>query len=64
VKPLQSARLADAGTRKGVIDEAYRDPDVVRSAPHNQVVAKLSDRDINDPANWATSWAACQRKQG
>ena len=51
-------------TRKGVIDEAYRDPDVVRSAPHNQVVAKLSDRDINDPANWATTWAAWQLKQG
>jgi glycine dehydrogenase subunit 2 len=47
-----------------VVDEAYRDPDVVRSAPHNQAVAKLSDRDINDPANWATAWAACQRKQG
>ncbi len=47
-----------------VIDEAYRDPERVRSAPHNQVVAKLSDRDINDPANWATTWAAWQRKQG
>jgi glycine dehydrogenase subunit 2 len=47
-----------------VVDEAYRDPDVVRSAPHNQAVAKLSDRDINDPANWATTWAAWQRKQG
>ncbi|WP_303794480.1 hypothetical protein [Sandarakinorhabdus limnophila] len=47
-----------------VIDEAYRDPDVVRSAPHNQVVAKLSDRDINDPANWATTRAAWQLKQG
>jgi glycine dehydrogenase subunit 2 len=45
-----------------VIDEAYRDPERVRSAPHNQVVAKLSDRDINDPANWATTWAAWQRK--
>jgi glycine dehydrogenase subunit 2 len=47
-----------------VIDEAYTTPEIVRSAPHNQVVAKLSDRDINDPANWATTWAAWQRKQG
>lgn len=46
-----------------VIDEAYRDPDHVRAAPHNQAVARLSDRDLNDPANWATTWAAWQRKR-
>jgi glycine dehydrogenase subunit 2 len=47
-----------------VIDEAYTDPALVRGAPHNQVVGKLDGTDLDDPANWATTWAAWRRKQG
>lgn len=47
-----------------VIEEAYRDPAFVQGAPHNQVVAKLNGADLDDPANWATTWAAWRRKQG
>lgn len=46
-----------------VVDEAYRDPELVRSAPHNQVVRKLADTSLDDPAVWATTWAAHQRKK-
>ncbi|WP_426169514.1 aminomethyl-transferring glycine dehydrogenase subunit GcvPB [Sandarakinorhabdus sp. DWP1-3-1] len=45
-----------------VVEEAYRDPDFVRAAPYNQVVRKLSSADLDDPARWATTWAAWQRK--
>lgn len=46
-----------------VIDEAYRDPDFVRGAPYNQVVAKLDATNLDDWANQATTWAAWRRKQ-
>ncbi len=46
-----------------VVGEAYADPDLVRSAPHNQVVGKLSSADMDDPNNWATTWAAHRRKR-
>lgn len=45
-----------------VVDEAYRDPDFVRAAPYNQVVRKLSNRNLDDPAVWATTWAAWRNK--
>lgn len=47
-----------------VIEEAYRDPDLVRGAPHAQVVGKLDATDLDDPANGATTWAAWRRKHG
>jgi glycine dehydrogenase subunit 2 len=46
-----------------VVDEAYRDPELVRSAPHNQVVRKLSGKSLDDPDVWATTWAAHLRKR-
>jgi glycine dehydrogenase subunit 2 len=47
-----------------VVDEAYREPETVKGAPHNQVVRKLSPENLDDPAVWATTWAAYQRKRG
>ncbi len=47
-----------------VIDEAYRDPELVRNAPYNQVVGKLDSTNLDDHANQATTWAAWQRKKG
>jgi glycine dehydrogenase subunit 2 len=47
-----------------VIDEAYRDPELVRNAPYNQVVGKLDSTNLDDHANQATTWAAWQRKRG
>lgn len=46
-----------------VCREAYEDPDVVRSAPHNQVVHKLAEANLDDPDVWATTWRAYQRKR-
>ncbi len=46
-----------------VIEEAYLDPELVRTAPHNQAIAKLDTTDLNDPANWATTWRAYRRKR-
>jgi len=38
-----------------IIDEAYSDPDLVRSAPHNQAIHKLDGADLNDPERFATT---------
>jgi len=48
-----------------VVDEAYRDPDLVKSAPHRQVVGKLSGANLDDLAIGATTWRLWQkRRQG
>ena len=46
-----------------VCHEAYETPDVVRSAPHRQVVHKLADVSLDDPDVWATTWRAYVRKR-
>ena len=46
-----------------ISDEAYSDPDIVTSAPHNQSVHKLSPESLDDPAQWAMTWRAHKKKQ-
>ena len=46
-----------------VVGEAYSDPELVRTAPHNQAIRRLAPTDLDDPANWATTWRAHLRKQ-
>jgi len=46
-----------------VVEEAYENPELVRSAPHNQVVHKLADQPFDDPDVWATTWRAYLRKR-
>ncbi len=45
-----------------VIDEAYTDPELVKTAPHNQAIHQVDGSRVNDPAVWATTWRAHQRK--
>ncbi len=47
-----------------VLDEARTDPELVRTAPHRQVVAKIDPSGLDDPDRWATTWAAHVRKHG
>ncbi|MDX6455493.1 MAG: glycine dehydrogenase subunit 2 [Gaiellaceae bacterium] len=46
-----------------VVGEAYTDPEIVRTAPHNQAIRRLGPTNLDDPANWATTWRAHLRKQ-
>lgn len=46
-----------------VVDEAYADPEIVRTAPHNQAIRRLDTTNLDDPANWATTWRAHRRKR-
>jgi glycine dehydrogenase subunit 2 len=46
-----------------VCGEAYSDPDLVKTAPHNQVVHQLDPAGLDDPERWATTWRAYRRKR-
>jgi glycine dehydrogenase subunit 2 len=47
-----------------VIDEAYEQPELVKSAPHNQAIHQVDSSGVDDPDRWATTWRAHQRKAG
>ena len=56
----------DIDTWIGVIaqiaEEARSDPEMVKSAPHNQAIAQVKGDAFEDPAKWAMTWRAYQRK--
>ena len=45
-----------------ISDEAYSDPGVVKTSPHNQAVHRLKSHAALDPAHWAMTWRAFKRK--
>ena len=45
-----------------VCEEAYANPDLVKSAPHNAAIGKVQGEGCEDPARWATTWRAYLRK--
>jgi glycine dehydrogenase subunit 2 len=45
-----------------VIDEAYANPEVVKTAPHNQAIHQVDAAGVDDPDRWATTWRAHLRK--
>jgi len=46
-----------------VSDEAYSDPDLVKSAPHRSSIHKINWDGFDDPKRWAMSWRVYKRKQ-
>ena len=47
-----------------ISDEAYSDPDIVSSAPHNHPISKLGPASLDEPENWAMTWRAHLKKHG
>jgi glycine dehydrogenase subunit 2 len=46
-----------------VSEEAYSDPELVKSAPHNSCIHKITWDGFNDPDRWAMSWRAYKKKE-
>jgi glycine dehydrogenase subunit 2 len=46
-----------------VIDEAYGDPEIVKTAPHNHAIHRVDASGADDPDRWATTWRAHLRKR-
>jgi glycine dehydrogenase subunit 2 len=47
-----------------VCEEAYSNPEIVKSAPHNGVIGKIDAEALEDPQRWAMTWRAYKRKRG
>ena len=69
LEPTESYSQADldeyAAILRQVAEEARRQPDLVKTAPHNGPVHRVVDpRYFEDPKMWAITWRAYLRKHG
>jgi glycine dehydrogenase subunit 2 len=66
LEPTESYSRQDldeyAGILARVADEAYNDPEMIRTAPHASTIHTIDHEVLDDPARWATTWRAYQRK--
>ena len=49
-------------TLKFVFNEAYTNPDIVKTAPHQSVCHSLDESGMDDPNKWATTWRSYIKK--
>jgi glycine dehydrogenase subunit 2 len=45
-----------------IADEAYQNPDRVKTAPHNSTIHRMNHAPLDDPQQWAITWKAFRRK--
>jgi glycine dehydrogenase subunit 2 len=66
LEPTESYSKADldeyASILKQIADEAYTNPELVKTAPHNSTVHKTEPETLDDPETWAVTWRAYLRK--
>lgn len=66
LEPTESYSKSDldeyAAILKHIAEEAYADPEIVKSAPHNSTVHHIHHEPFDDPQEWAVTWRAYQRK--
>jgi len=44
--------------------EAYTNPDIIKTAPHNAAISKIDRTPSSDPKKWAMTWRAYLKKTG
>jgi len=68
LEPTESYSREDLDEYAAVLgrmsDEAYADPEIVRTAPHNSTVHRTHPEPFDDPEQWAVTWRAYLRKTG
>lgn len=66
LEPTEAYSMKDideyVDTLARVVDEAYRQPEQVATAPHNCPIHQINDECLDDPARWAVTWRGYQRK--
>lgn len=66
IEPTESYSQADLDefvqVMRHVAQEAYADPETVRTAPHNCPVHQIDSSVLDDPGRWAMTWRAYKRK--
>jgi glycine dehydrogenase subunit 2 len=67
LEPTESYSKADldeyAAILKHIAEEAYADPEIVKSAPHNSTIHHIHHEPFDNPQEWAVTWRAYQRKR-
>ncbi len=68
LEPTEAYSRADLDEHAAMLDavaeEAYADPDTVRSAPHRSTIHRIDHAWLDDPERWAVTWRAYLRKHG
>lgn len=49
-------------TLKFIFNEAYTNPNIILTAPHNSVCHQIDESDLDDPNKWAVSWRVYLKK--
>lgn len=66
-EPCETYSKADidywAAVLKQISDEAYSNPELVKSAPHQSSISKLDEAALDDSDRWAMTWKAFVRKR-
>ena len=66
LEPTESYSKEDldeyAAILRQIAGEAYTDPEVVKTAPHNSTVHRNEDEALDDPEAWAVTWRAYLKK--
>jgi len=66
LEPTESYSKAELDEYLAIIEqvarEAYSDPELVKTAPHNSTVHTIDHEPLDDPKQWATTWRAYRRK--
>lgn len=47
-----------------IVEEAYADPELVKTAPHAQAIHRIEAGPLDDPKRWAMTWRAYLAKHG
>lgn len=45
-----------------IANEAYENPEIVKTAPHNSVIHRPGHATLDDPKKWAVTWRAYKKK--
>jgi glycine dehydrogenase subunit 2 len=68
LEPTESYSQADldeyVAALRQVADEAYTNPDIIRTAPHNSTVHQTHHEPFDNPDEWAVTWRAYKHKTG
>ena len=68
LEPTESYSKADldeyAAMLKQISDEAYANPQIIKTAPHNSTVHRTQHEPFDNPDEWAVTWRAYLRKTG
>ncbi len=66
LEPTESYSRADldeyVAMLRQIAEEAYADPEIIKTAPHNSTIHRVDPDWFDDPEQWAITWRAYRRK--